>query len=62
MLVSGHSKELFEFILREQGQLPDPAEPIPYCVGYILDNIVVAAAMFENYSGPATSIRVDSLT
>lgn len=29
MLVSGHSKELYEFLLQEQGQAVDPGESIP---------------------------------
>lgn len=51
MLVSGHSKELYEFLLQEQGQTIDPGESIPYCIGYIHNNKIVAVAMFENYSG-----------
>lgn len=51
MLVSGHSKKLYEFLLQEQGQAVDPGESIPYCIGYIHNNKIVAVAMFENYSG-----------
>lgn len=60
-LITDDDERVYRWLLKEQGdQVPTPGEEIPFCIGYEKNGEMVAAMMFEDYSGTTIWVHLSA--